>query len=66
MRSNTSFKSNTDFWVKKITGNQERDKIHTKKLKSAGWTVLRFWSSDVENKLSEVVATIDNKIKKLR
>ena len=36
-------KTRTDFWQKKITGNQLRDERNSKLLKSAGWRVLTLW-----------------------
>lgn len=36
-------KSNVDFWVQKITRNQERDKLHINTLVASGWRVLTVW-----------------------
>ncbi len=36
-------KSNYEWWKIKIEKNKARDKDTDKKLRSAGWTVLRFW-----------------------
>lgn len=41
------FKSHQDFWIPKIERNMERDREVNEKLKSDGWTVLRFWSNDI-------------------
>jgi DNA mismatch endonuclease, patch repair protein len=41
------FPTNTDFWVKKITRNIERDTEVNARLRSEGWTVVRLWESDV-------------------
>jgi DNA mismatch endonuclease (patch repair protein) len=56
----------SDFWKKKICGNIERDKKVNEYYASAGWTVLRFWQSDIEKDLTAcIVKTIEtiNKIK---
>ena len=52
-------KTNTEFWVKKIERNIERDKEVNQKLKDDGWTVLRFWESDIRKKLSECIELIE-------
>jgi len=39
--------SNPGYWVKKIGRNMERDREITKLLEASGWTVLRFWESDI-------------------
>jgi DNA mismatch endonuclease (patch repair protein) len=51
--------TNTEFWVEKIKRNIERDKEVNKKLKNDGWTVLRFWESDIRKKLSECIVMIE-------
>lgn len=38
---------NAPYWVAKIRRNVERDLEQTCSLKAAGWTVLRFWESDI-------------------
>ena len=40
--------SNSDYWVKKITRNIQRDKLKDKELRDLGWTVIHFWSKDIE------------------
>lgn len=37
----------SDFWKKKILRNVERDDQTSKLLNSMGWTVIRFWESDI-------------------
>lgn len=39
--------TNRDFWEKKITRNRARDEEVTERLKSEGWTVLRFWEHEL-------------------
>lgn len=38
----------SDFWVAKIQRNQQRDRYVDAQLAAAGWSVLRFWESDVK------------------
>lgn len=43
----SQFPNRTDYWVKKITRNIERDKRVTDELTQSGWQVIRFWESEV-------------------
>ena len=36
------------FWCDKIQNNMSRDKKVSRKLRSDGWSVLRFWEHDIE------------------
>ena len=40
--------SNSDYWVKKIERNMERDRQKDALLKAKGWIVLHFWSKEIE------------------
>ncbi len=59
-------KTNQDFWNKKITRNIERDKEVNLELEKQGWTVLRFWAKDIENKLVSCTIKIENTIRELK
>ena len=48
----------SEFWRNKILRNIERDDEITKALKARGWRVLRFWGSDIEKNVEDVVQTI--------
>ncbi len=49
-----------DYWLKKIRRNMSRDCRATASLISEGWTVLRFWESDIRKNLEVCVdITID-------
>jgi len=37
---------NGGYWVEKIQANVARDRRNRRRLKAAGWTVLRFWEPD--------------------
>jgi DNA mismatch endonuclease (patch repair protein) len=39
-------KTNAAWWRSKIEGNRERDRDTGRRLRQAGWTVLRFWAHD--------------------
>lgn len=38
---------NAEYWIAKIRGNILRDRQLRRELEAAGWTVLRFWESDI-------------------
>lgn len=40
----------TDYWIKKIRANMERDERVRLELESSGWSVLRVWESDINRK----------------
>lgn len=46
-RNRGRFKSNRQFWLNKIERNMARDKRVNTVLRAHGWTVLRFWESDI-------------------
>ena len=46
--SGEKFKTNPDFWESKIKGNIKRDKEVNDRLKSEGWTVIRFWGKEIK------------------
>jgi DNA mismatch endonuclease (patch repair protein) len=42
-------KTNTEFWVEKITSNKERDKINMQKLNALEWNVLIVWECEIRH-----------------
>lgn len=58
-------KSNQDFWHKKIERNMERDKEVNQYLALNGWTVLRFWSKEIEDDLELCIEKIIDEIKRV-
>lgn len=51
-------KTNADYWNEKIKRNIERDLENTIELRDNGWTVLRFWESDIKNNFRQCVQDI--------
>jgi DNA mismatch endonuclease (patch repair protein) len=43
----TAFKKNKDFWMNKLKYNKERDEKINQKLRRNGWSVYRFWDTDI-------------------
>lgn len=56
------FKSNQEFWQKKIERNIQRDIEVNNYLMEQGWTVMRFWSAEIKNNLEECIAKIQIEI----
>ncbi len=54
----TKIKSNREFWIPKIERNMQRDKEINEQLKSAGWTVLRFWEQEVKKEFGKCIYEI--------
>lgn len=52
-------KSNRDFWYRKIERNMARDQRVNEELRNAGWTVLRFWDSEINASLEECADRIE-------
>ncbi|MDX3711249.1 very short patch repair endonuclease [Streptomyces europaeiscabiei] len=54
-------KANAEWWRNKLDKNVARDRETTEFLRSAGWTVLRFWehesAKDVARRIGEAVAS---------
>jgi len=51
-------KNNQSYWIPKIERNIERDKLITRQLEQTGWTVLRFWDSDIKIGLNNCIDKI--------
>lgn len=45
-------------WTKKIKGNVSRDFSRTSTLLTQGWTIIRFWDSDIKNDVAKCVQLI--------
>ena len=54
--------NNSEFWINKISRNRKRDEEINKKLFLEGWTVIRFWETDIKKKLDECIVVIEETI----
>ena len=54
--------NNSEYWVKKITRNRERDEEVNKKLLSMGWTVIRFWGNDIKKHTEDCVQVVEETV----
>lgn len=58
-------KTNRDFWWNKIEGNMRRDQLVNNTLKDSGWTILRFWTREIQKDLASCITSIEQKIEEL-
>ena len=56
----TRSKTNTEYWATKIARNVARDQDTSSRLRSAGWTVLRYWEHQPP---AEVAADIEQHVR---
>ena len=56
------FKSHQEFWIPKIERNMKRDAEVTAKLKSEGWTVLRFWGNEIKKNTAQCADIIEKAV----
>lgn len=54
--------NNSEYWLKKIARNIERDKEVDQMLISLGWKVIRFWGKDIKKNLDECVKAIEEAV----
>ena len=54
--------NNSDFWIKKINANRERDDKVNKQLLYLGWTVIRFWGKEIQKYPDECIKVIEEAI----
>lgn len=54
--------NNGEYWVSKISKNRERDDEVNKRLLFEGWTVIRFWGSDIKKYTDECVKVVEESI----
>lgn len=54
--------NNSEFWIKKISRNRERDDEINKRLLYEGWTVIRFWGEDILKRTDECVKVIEEAV----
>lgn len=53
----------SDFWRSKLTANRRRDQRNFRRLRAAGWTVIRLWEHEIH---SDCAQSIDRIVRALR
>ncbi|WP_424004185.1 very short patch repair endonuclease [Maribacter sp. IgM3_T14_3] len=56
-------KTNREFWIAKIERNIQRDHEVNEELKNLGYTVFRFWETDIKKNLEECLTMTLNHLK---
>ena len=57
-------KTNTEFWVAKVSRNQERDQEVWRKLEAKGWNVIIVWECELEkSRLEDTVFRVAQEIR---
>ena len=56
--------ANSDYWVRKIERNIQRDKKKDSELETLGWRVIHFWSKDIEKDIDSCYRKIISIISK--
>ena len=55
-------KTNTDFWIDKITSNSERDKINLQRLTDLGWNVIIVWECEIRHIYKRDLTQLVNRV----
>ncbi|MBP7755947.1 MAG: very short patch repair endonuclease [Acidobacteria bacterium] len=50
--------TNPSYWLAKVAGNIARDREQNRNLRRQGWTVLRFWESDIRADPERIAARV--------
>lgn len=63
-RQKLSSGTNSGYWLAKIERNIERDRQNTQRLQELGWTVLRFWESQIRSDPTVVAQIVQGALRK--
>jgi DNA mismatch endonuclease (patch repair protein) len=55
-------KTNTKFWVDKITSNAERDKINAEKLTALGWNIVTVWECEIRHTYKNDITSLIDRV----
>ena len=56
--------TNSRFWIEKFERNRDRDRLVERTLRRAGWSVLRFWASDVRKNPTRCVSLVHKRLRR--
>lgn len=51
--------TNAPYWTAKIAANVARDRRNTRRLRQAGWTVVRLWETDILRDVSKAATRVE-------
>lgn len=55
-------KSNSQFWIDKISKNVTRDKRNYREIKKLGWNVIILWECEIEKNIDNIVDKVFKKL----
>ena len=55
-------KTNTEFWINKITSKTERDKANFQKLTALGWNVVTVWECEIRHTYKHNLALLIDRV----
>ena len=55
-------RNNSEYWVKKISTNIERDKEKDQALLFLGWTIIHFWGKDILKNVEECITVVEETV----
>jgi len=58
----SKIRNNREYWIKKIERNMDRDRETDRRLRGLGWTVIRFWGSEIRKDINRCVKEIEDEI----
>jgi DNA mismatch endonuclease, patch repair protein len=58
--------SRPEYWVEHIGRNRKRDRLVTRELSKEGFTVIRFWDTDIQHRLDWCVRLVRTSLEKER
>jgi DNA mismatch endonuclease (patch repair protein) len=58
--------ANASYWIAKITANRNRDRRNDRLLTREGWTVVRFWETDIHKDPGHAAQTIEELVRQGR
>ena len=54
--------NNSEYWIKKISRNIQRDQEVEREIRAEDWTVIRFWGKDIKKNIDDCIAVIKEAI----
>jgi DNA mismatch endonuclease (patch repair protein) len=52
----------TEFWRSKLHANRKRDRRNFRRLRAAGWTVIRIWEHELKSDIKRAMARVEETV----
>lgn len=56
-------KKNREFWIRKLNGNVERDRLVNRELRKAGWRIIRIWEHELSRDTTALVRKMQRSLR---